>query len=54
MTRRQTSTRCPQHRERGWSRADLTLVVGTYLTMGRFMQVLDLDQACNIAFDADG
>jgi alkylhydroperoxidase family enzyme len=33
---------------------DLTLVVGKYLAMGRFMQVLDLDQACNIAFDAEG
>ena len=34
--------------------ADLTLVVGKYLAMGRFMQVLDLDQACNLTFDADG
>lgn len=34
--------------------ADLTLVIGKYLAMGRFMQVLDLDQACNISFDADG
>ena len=25
---------------------DLTLVAGKYLAMGRFMQVLDLDQAC--------
>jgi alkylhydroperoxidase family enzyme len=33
---------------------DLTLVIGKYLSMGRFMQVLDLDQACNISFDADG
>lgn len=33
---------------------DLTLVIGKYLAMGRFMQVLDLDQACNISFDADG
>jgi alkylhydroperoxidase family enzyme len=33
---------------------DLTLVIGKYLAMGRFMQVLDLDQACNITFDADG
>ena len=33
---------------------DLTLVIGKYLAMGRFMQVLDLDQACTIAFDADG
>ena len=34
--------------------ADLTLVIGKYLAMGRFMQVLDLDQACNISFDAEG
>lgn len=27
---------------------DLTLVVGKYLAMGRFMQVLGLDQACSI------
>ena len=34
--------------------ADLTLVLGKYLALGRFMQVLDLDQACAIAYDADG
>jgi alkylhydroperoxidase family enzyme len=34
--------------------ADLTLVAGKYLAMGRFMQVLDLDQACTISYDADG
>ncbi len=28
--------------------ADLALVVGKYLSMGRFMQVLGLDQACAI------
>lgn len=33
---------------------DMTLVIGKYVAMGRFMQVLDLDQACNISFDADG
>ena len=33
---------------------DLTLVTAKYLAMGRFMQVLGLDQSCNIAFDADG
>jgi alkylhydroperoxidase family enzyme len=33
---------------------DLTLVIGKYMAMGRFMQVLDLDQACNISFDGDG
>ena len=27
---------------------DLTLVVGKYLAMGRFMQVLGLDQACRL------
>jgi len=34
--------------------ADLTLVAGKYLAMGRFMQVLGLDQACNISFDGSG
>jgi alkylhydroperoxidase family enzyme len=33
---------------------DLTLVIGKYLAMGRFMQVLDLDQACTISYDAEG
>jgi len=33
---------------------DLTLVLGKYLAMGRFMQVLDLDQACTITYDAHG
>jgi alkylhydroperoxidase family enzyme len=33
---------------------DLTLVIGKYLAMGRFMQVLDLDQACTISYDANG
>jgi alkylhydroperoxidase family enzyme len=33
---------------------DLTLVIGKYLALGRFMQVLDLDQACTLTFDADG
>jgi alkylhydroperoxidase family enzyme len=33
---------------------DLTLVIGKYLAMGRFMQVLDLDQACTIGYDEDG
>jgi alkylhydroperoxidase family enzyme len=33
---------------------DLTLVIGKYVAMGRFMQVLDLDQACNLTFDAEG
>ena len=33
---------------------DLTLVIGKYLAMGRFMQVLDLDQACTISYDSEG
>ncbi|WP_436776696.1 carboxymuconolactone decarboxylase family protein [Yinghuangia sp. YIM S09857] len=33
---------------------DLTLVAGKYLAMGRFMQVLGLDQACNLVFDDSG
>ncbi|GAA4966776.1 carboxymuconolactone decarboxylase family protein [Yinghuangia aomiensis] len=33
---------------------DLTLVAGKYLALGRFMQVLGLDQACNITFDGSG
>ena len=33
---------------------DLTLVVGKYLAMGRFSQVLGLDQACELRFDESG
>jgi alkylhydroperoxidase family enzyme len=33
---------------------DLTLVVGKYLALGRFMQVLGLDQACALHFDDEG
>lgn len=34
---------------------DLTLVVGKYLALGRFMQVLGLDQdACSLHFDETG
>ena len=33
---------------------ELTLVIGKYLAMGRFTQVLGLDQACNIAYDETG
>lgn len=33
---------------------ELTLVVGKYLALGRFSQVLGLDQACELAFDASG
>jgi hypothetical protein len=29
-------------------------VVGKYLAMGRFMQVLGLDQACALHFDESG
>jgi AhpD family alkylhydroperoxidase len=32
---------------------ELTLVIGKYLSMGRFMQVLGLDQSCSLAFDDD-
>lgn len=32
---------------------DLTLVVGKYLSMGRFAQVLGLDQACALHFDRE-
>lgn len=30
---------------------ELTLVIGKYLSMGRFMQVLGLDQTCSLQFD---
>jgi alkylhydroperoxidase family enzyme len=33
---------------------DLTLVIGKYLALGRFTQVLGLDQACVMHFDDDG
>jgi hypothetical protein len=33
---------------------DLTSSFGKYLAMGRSMQVLDLDQACTLGYDADG
>jgi alkylhydroperoxidase family enzyme len=33
---------------------DLTLVLGKYLALGRFMQVLGLDQACALHFDETG
>jgi alkylhydroperoxidase family enzyme len=33
---------------------DLTLVLGKYLALGRFMQVLGLDQACALHFDDEG
>ena len=33
---------------------ELTLVIGKYVSMGRFMQVLGLDQTCNLQFDEAG
>jgi AhpD family alkylhydroperoxidase len=33
---------------------ELTLVLGKYLALGRFMQVLGLDQTCNLQFDEAG
>ena len=33
---------------------ELTLVIGKYLALGRFMQVLGLDQTCNLQFDDTG
>jgi AhpD family alkylhydroperoxidase len=33
---------------------ELTLVIGKYLALGRFMQVLGLDQVCNLSFDDTG
>jgi AhpD family alkylhydroperoxidase len=32
---------------------ELTLVIGKYMSMGRFMQVLGLDQTCSLQFDDD-
>jgi len=33
---------------------DLTLVIGKYLALGRFMQVLGLDQTCSLTVADDG
>ena len=33
---------------------ELTLVIGKYMSMGRFMQVLGLDQACSLRMDDSG
>jgi alkylhydroperoxidase family enzyme len=33
---------------------DLTLVTGKYIAMGRFMQVLGLDQTCRLHYDDTG
>lgn len=46
--------RLQQHLDPG-EIVELTLVVGKYLAMGRFMQVLGLDQdACSLHFDETG
>ena len=45
--------RLKQHFDSG-AIVDLTLVVGKYLALGRFMQVLGLDQACSLHFDETG
>ena len=54
-TDRRTLTTTCSPRLGGYSPAeitDLTLVLGKYLGLGP--RVLDLDQACTIAYDADG
>lgn len=33
---------------------DLTLVIAKYLALGRFLQVLGLDQSCQLHYDEDG
>jgi AhpD family alkylhydroperoxidase len=33
---------------------ELTLVLGKYLALGKFMQVLGLDQTCSLSFDDSG
>jgi AhpD family alkylhydroperoxidase len=33
---------------------ELTLVIGKYMALGRFMQVLGLDQTCALSFDDSG
>ena len=33
---------------------ELTLVIGKYVAFGRFMQVLGLDQTCDLSFDDTG
>jgi len=45
--------RMKQHFDSG-EIVELTLVIGKYLALGKFMQVLGLDQACNLGFDATG
>src|SRR3954469_15465059 len=41
--------RLKQHFDSG-EIVELTLVLGKYIALGRFMQVLGLDQACNLGF----
>lgn len=45
--------RLQQHFEPG-EIVELTLVIGKYLALGRFMQVLGLDQTCHLAIDDAG
>ena len=45
--------RMKQHFDSG-EIVELTLVIGKYLALGKFMQVLGLDQACNLGFDTAG
>ena len=45
--------RLGQHLDAG-EIVDLTLVIGKYVSMGRFMQVLGLDQACVLHYDETG
>ena len=45
--------RLGQHYDAG-EIVELTLVVGKYVAMGRFMQVLGLDQTCELQYDESG
>jgi AhpD family alkylhydroperoxidase len=45
--------RLAQHFDAG-EIVELTLVVGKYVAMGRFMQVLGLDQSCELVYDEKG
>ena len=45
--------RLGQHFDSGMI-VDLTLVVGKYLALGRFAQVLGVDQSCELTFDGSG
>jgi AhpD family alkylhydroperoxidase len=46
-------TRLGEHYDAG-EIVELTLVIGKYVAMGRFMQVLGLDQTCDLAYDDAG